>query len=118
MARVIDGDVKEIIDTSIDTTPFITAANLIVTDQLGSSAFSAAYLKEVERWLAAHFVAIRDKRAKSVTIGKSRADFSDKYGLGLDFTEYGQQVKVLDTTGTLANIGMRKAGFTVISECD
>jgi len=108
--RVSDAEVKEIIDTSVTTTAFISAANLVVTEKLGSSGLSEDLLKEIERWLAAHLIASsKDKQVESETIGDVSATYQGKTDMGLDSTFYGQQVKLLDTTGTMANLGKRKA---------
>lgn len=115
MARVTDGDVKEILDTDIDTTAFIIAANLIVTDKLASSGLSTTHLKEIERWLAAHLACTNDKRSQSEKLGAAEATYEGKTGLGLDSTSYGQQVKLLDTTGTLARLGMKRGRVIVAS---
>ena len=118
MARVTDAEVKDIIDTSLTTTVFITAANLIVDEHLKGKDLSETELKEIERWLAAHFVAVRDKRAQSETVGSAHVSYANAYDMGLDFTEYGQMAKVLDGSGTLAKLGQKVAGFTMISETD
>ena len=59
--RVNVNEVKEILNTSIDElniTAFIKAANLTVTELLGSdTTLSDDQLKEIERFLAAHFIA-------------------------------------------------------------
>ena len=110
MARVIDAEVKQIIDTSIDTDPFIQAANLIVTNRLGSAGLDDTLLKEIERWFAAHLVAIREPQVKSVKAGDSQDTyFVGKEGKGLEATPYGQQVKVLDPTGLMATSGGKPA---------
>ena len=65
MARATEAEVKEIIETDRtdeQVTPFLKAANLLVTDVLTGLGYSDDLLKEIERWLAAHFVAIRDPR--------------------------------------------------------
>ena len=116
-ARVTDAEVREIIDidTSItNITPFITIANLMVTEKLGDSGLSAEMLKEIERWLAAHFVAMRDPRVKSESIGGITTSYQGTTGEGLKSTLYGQQAILMDTTGTLANVGMKKASIGVI----
>jgi hypothetical protein len=117
MARVIAEDVNAIFDNqdSIEVTPFIDAANALVTEILGSSALTTAHLKEIERWLAAHFIAVRDPRFSRVKIGGAEATFQGRYGLGLEHTSYGQQVLALDTTGKLANLAKARASFAVIS---
>lgn len=115
-------EVKEIIDTTlteVQITPFITAANLTVTDILGgSTVLSAAQLKEIERWLAAHFVAIRDPRISAEKTADAGATYHGKTAMGLDHTPYGQQAKMLDTTGALANIGKKKASMNVLDFID
>ncbi|MGM0409194.1 MAG: hypothetical protein ACQEQF_00410 [Bacillota bacterium] len=117
--RVTSDEVKEIINTEITVDPFITAANLIVTNKLGSSALGDELLKEIERWLSAHLVAVSDKRISQESMGDASVKFdTNKKGLGLDSTEYGQQVKLLDTTGTLSKLGLKKPVFNVMSEGD
>jgi len=117
MARVIQSEVLAIIDvdsTITDLTPFITIANLLVTEKL-STIHSDDMLKEIERWLAAHFVAIRDPRAKSESIGGISISYGGNMnGEGLRSTLYGQQVLALDFSGTLAKLGMKQASINVI----
>jgi len=113
-ARVTEDEVKEILNTSLTLTAFITAANLIVTDKLGPEGLSDDQLKEIERWLAAHFAAIRERQPQQEGIGDAQATYYGGSDLGLDFTPYGQQVKILDPTGILANIGKRKTEITAI----
>ena len=116
MARVVDAEVKEIIETDLsDTTPFITAANLVVTDRLGGSGLSDGQLKEIERWFAAHLVAIRDPISVSSKTGDATETFArGQLGKGLDSTPYGQTVKVLDVTGKMASLGKKAAVFKAI----
>jgi len=104
MARVSGSEVQDIIDTDLETlTPFIDAASQLVD---GISGLGAATLKEIERWLAAHFVAIRDQRTAKDSVGDSSHTYGGKTGMGLDFTSYGQMAKALDTTGYLATVGI------------
>lgn len=113
--RVLSSEVKEIISTDIaDVTPFITPANLIVTAKLSNSGLDSGHLKEIEKWLAAHFVSSKDQRVQSESIGGTSVSYQGQTGLGLDSTQYGQQVKVLDTTGELGKLGMAKATLSTI----
>ena len=113
--RVTSRDVKTIIDTELtDLSVFIQAATLQVDRIAAKGELGAAELKEIERWLAAHFVSIRDKRTIKDSVGDSSHTYEGKTGMGLDFTRYGQMAKLLDTTGTLAKIGMRKAALTYL----
>lgn len=110
--RVDSAEVKVVIDTSLtDLTAFILVASQQV-DRI--SGLTAAVLKEIERWLAAHFVAIRDKRTSKDNVGDSSHTYEGKTGMGLQFTRYGQQALLLDTTGTLAKLGLRKASLVYL----
>lgn len=113
--RVTDCEVKAIINTDIEKIrPYIIPADLMVTQYLGSKGLDDELLKEITRWLAAHLVAVNDQRLKSEKIGDATDQYHGETGMGLDFTAYGQQVKVLDPTGTFAAIGKRTAFFEVL----
>lgn len=117
MARVTEAEVREIIDVDegISLAAFIAAANLTITAQMTGSGLAVATLKELERWLAAHFVAIRDPRTSSESIGGASISYTvPKLGAGLDSTPYGQQVKLLDSTGILSTVGMRRARIMAV----
>ncbi len=120
-ARITDAEVKEIIDTDITPlTAFITAANLIVTANLADKELGVDLLKEIERWLAAHLIAIRDPRAANEKINNSSVTYQGKTDMGLNHTSYGQQVLILDYTGTMASVGagLKRASLEVIAETD
>ena len=120
--RTTEAEVKQIIDTALvedELSPFLTAANLIVTSALGAAGFVDAHLAEIERWLAAHLVAIRDPRLMSQKIGDADATYAGftQFGKGLEFTAYGQQVLLLDTSGKLAAIQNAKRRIEVKVIC-
>lgn len=118
--RVTVQEVKDIITlkSSISVASVsacITAANITIDSNSTSSGYSSTELKELERWLSAHFLAILDPRAESKKIG----DAATKYrlgseGKGLDCTPYGQQLKVLDYKRTLNNLGKQKATVGIV----
>lgn len=115
--RVTDLEVSEIIDTTLeDLSPFIAAANAIVTSHLeGAPELGASLLKEIERWLSAHFVAIRDPRVKMEQVGTTS---SIEYVLGtsgFDSTPYGVQAVLMDVSGRLKNLGKARAEFKTVS---
>lgn len=115
--RVTQEDVADIIDldSSEDASAFIIAASLIVDEQLSGQGYSELKKKEIERWLAAHFVAIKNPVLKSEKIGDATDTYVGfKIGAGLDATPYGQQAMTLDTNGLLANLGKIKAGMDVM----
>jgi hypothetical protein len=114
--RVNDADVKEILDTSISTTVFIKAANLIVNEHLSGQGLSNDQLKEIERWLSAHLACVRDPRVAEEAFGDARAKYQGITGLGLDATMYGQQVRLLDSTGRLSRVGKQAVYIKAIRE--
>lgn len=119
-ARVTSAEVKEIFDTEMDNlSGFITAANLLVDQHLASDDADAEWLKEIERWLSAHFACVRDPRARQRQIGEVKETYaiSGGYAPGLDSTPYGQQVAILDYTGTLvAVMGKRNVICEAVEE--
>lgn len=117
--RVSEDEVREIITPDSDITdliPFISAANTLVSEELVGKGLSEHRLKEIERWLTAHFISIQDRHAGRVQfeqVGETRASYP-KLGEGLKHSSYGMQVLVLDTSGTFAALGKTKARFRVI----
>jgi len=121
MSRVEPHEVVEIITTErVDIEPFIAAANSLVTDVLGSAGLGTVRLKEIERWLAAHFLsqAGTDKTAGQVVeeqIGETRRRFSEnQISDNLSSTRYGQTALMLDTSGLLAGLGRTRARFRTV----
>ena len=118
--RVTGTEVKEIIKTRLtasEIAPMITAANLLVTAKCSSAGYSTVELKEIERWLSAHFVAVRDP---SGSISEKKiGEASEKYQRGskaqskeaLEGTPYGQQALILDYKGSLTDLGRRQASI-------
>jgi len=116
--RVTAPEVEEILENadSLDLTPFIRAANVTITSVLTGRGLSTAQLKEIERWLTAHFASIRDRLASEEDMGDASIVYEGRHGMGLDHTSYGQMVKILDTSGILAEAGMQRAQFAIISK--
>lgn len=114
--RVSEEEVEEIITTSLNIDPFIKTANQIITNHLTGKGLSSDTLILVELWLSAHLVACADPQLKEETIGDAKETKNvGPLGKGLEASVYGQQVKLLDTTGTLAAMGKKLAGFDVIA---
>ncbi len=106
MPRVTANEVEAILDNksavkNLDT--FIATANLMTNKITG---LAEADLKEIERYLAAHYASIANPTVQDrKRVGDSETIYArGRHGFGLDYTPYGQQAKLLDTTGTLANI--------------
>ena len=109
MARVTEADVLAIIDTGrTDLTPFIAVATLLV-DQLDDTCLDDDMLKEIERWLTAHFVNVSEGGAvQRDKIGDAETWFSITFlGEGLKQTRYGQQAILMDCSGQLAKLGVK-----------
>lgn len=113
MARIVPDELKEIIETSLGDGvlwTFINGANLIVTKHLGSSTeLSDDQRKEIERWLSAHLLTAREQQAASEGADKASITYQGSYGMGLDATFYGQQVKLMDTSGILDSVVGKRA---------
>lgn len=117
--RVTVDEVKQIITvpSTVEVVPFIRIANLTLTKRLGTNtSLSAGQKKELERWLTAHFLSMGPLRQASYEkLGEAEVSYTGKYdNLGLDATSYGQQVKLIDTTGLLANIGKQGITFKAV----
>ena len=114
MARVTASAVKKLIDTdTLDadvTDVFIPMAELITNDVLADKDLSEARLTEIERWLAAHYIAASiDPQTQASSISGAVGDtFEGVTGTGLAFTRYGTQAIALDTSGTLLLISQGK----------
>lgn len=104
MPRVTTADVKVIIQTALDDVDaFITPANQLVDALLLDKGLGEPRLKEIERWLAAHFVAMRTPADAGRGVAESRHDYeTPMVGKHLEGTRYGQTAILLDTSGTLA----------------
>ena len=116
MARVTDAEVKVIIDTTLtDLSSFITTANLIVNEDLEpKGTLSEDRLKQIELYLSAHFVTMRERQLKSEEFGDSKDVFLGEVGEGYASSTYGQQALALDSCGVLAIQGNPKARFEVV----
>ena len=107
MARTTTSRVCGVMDTTLtedEVAPFVETANLMVTAYLASTDQTADALREVETYLAAHFVSLRDRLVKSEAAGGVRFDYQGETGMGLDSSHYGQTAKLLDVSGVLKEI--------------
>jgi len=121
----LDADyVKEIIDTDLTDAQinhFINIAyyQTVLLDGALDECGGDSVRCEIIALLAAHFLAMRDRRSKSESIaGEWSVTWQGTTGMGLDATDYGQAAKSLDCSGKLAKAGMKRATFEVIGEND
>jgi hypothetical protein len=119
---IIDKDVKAIIDTDRDTTPFIESAELLVSEVLGGVSLSVARKEFITKYIAAHFVWVTETNSLvSRQIGSTQEvyrTYADK-STGLQASRFGQTAIGLDPSGALAAIaagGGLKALFSVIQQ--
>ena len=117
--RVTSDEVLEIIETSLtEIDVFITTANLLVTGYLTGKGLSDATLKEIEKYVSAHILSLRDPRTKSVGVDVLSESYQGQWGMGLYGTSYGQTAILLDTSGTLGVLAkngvIRSGSFSVI----
>ena len=120
MARTTATKVKQIISTDLSDAivdAFIAGATELVTETIGSSTALTDTLKaEIERWLSAHLIAsTRERQLVSGEAGPAKAVYQGKTGMHLEATMYGQQVMVLDTTGSFASLSGKAAKITAIT---
>ncbi len=121
MSRVSASEVLEIMDIDLaeaQVTPYITSASVFVDEALLGKGLADNTLKEIERWLSAHMIALsRERTAQSEEAGGAKIVYAGDWGTDLNATSYGQMAKTMDTTGTLAELGKgkRQASIRAIS---
>ncbi len=108
MARTTTALVEAIIEvyTGITLTPFIDAANMLVTEFCTdlTDDYTAAELIQIETWLSAHFYTVKDMRAEMERAGSVQEKVQSKVDLGFDTSHYGQMAMRLDYHGGLAKL--------------
>lgn len=121
MATATVAMVKEVMDTNLsdaDITAHINIASDLVTTALVSSGLGSTRITNIERYVAAHLIAMRDRLAGQTSAewlsSEAKVEFSGKWGEALKSTNYGQTAIVLDTTGTLSQMGAARAIFRAI----
>ncbi len=115
-ARTTADGVKSIIETSINDADvlgqMINTANLYVDEHLVPTAgHSDAMLTEIEKYLAAHFVALTEEKG-GVTrskMGDADESYANVFESGFNSTRYGQTAVVLDSSGILAKLSITNA---------
>ena len=92
------------VDSTITLTPFIAAANALVTQCCTNLAtdYTAAHLIVIETWLSAHFYTVRDMRASEERAGTVSERKQSAVDVGFYTSHYGQMAMTLDYYGGLA----------------
>ena len=102
--RITEEEVGELVevDENISATPFINAANQLVTELCTGSGYNDERLATIEAWLAAHFYLMREQVVASEKTGAAVSNYQYQIGLMLNQTKHGQMAMLLDTAGNLA----------------
>ncbi len=122
--RIKVEDLRDIFETTLtddQLNAFINMASRLVDANLVGEGLSDEILFDIELLLSAHFSALRDPRMQSENIaGEWSFKVQGETKMQLDSTFYGQQAKLLDTTGTLDRIGanLKKARITVLEDVE
>jgi hypothetical protein len=105
--RIADAEVQAILRTTEEVEPYLIMASLVVEQHLYTLGYTEALLREIERWLAAHFFTLAHGGAlQAKKIGDSSWTYeTTPLGKGLNSTRYGAAVAMLDTAGILVNLG-------------
>lgn len=117
--RVTADEVKEIIDTELSDTrinSFVIASHNTIESNLLNKGLEEDLLKEIERWLSAHYITAFERQAIEEEAGPVSQKFANVFDKGLDSSTYGQTVKMLDKTGILENLNGKKIKIVAISE--
>lgn len=106
MARVSESEVEAIRGTmNFSLRPFVTLAHEVVeqrlAEEISDGSISDTILKEIERYLAAHFSTVRQGQLTDVNVGVSETYMRNASDLGLLSTDYGQTVVEIDPTGKM-----------------
>ncbi len=115
MARTSETAVRAAIETSLTSkqiNAFIDDANAWVDQFLASAGLSTTILEKIEKFLACHFVTLRDPRLRSTKL----KDVSETYQRDTVTTEYLKAAAALDPTGTVEDrliSGRHKLTFRV-----
>lgn len=98
-------EIQQIMGTlNFDVGPFLNTAHIFVENYLVGQGLSDSLLAEIEKYLAAHFVCLRNPQIIEEAISDGSAKYMRKIqGGGLLSTDYGQTAIQLDTTGILNN---------------
>lgn len=112
--RVTEDEVRSLVDSDeeLSLAPFIATANAVadlVDSNDADGVLTDAMLKEIEKYLSAHFYEHRDPQYTSRATAGASASFQGQFGMALDSSKWGQTAKMLDVTGYLASMSRGKS---------
>lgn len=104
-ARIDPDEAIQLSGTTLDVKViniFIRTAHRLVDRELQDQPEVAdSELADIELFLAAHFLSLRDRRTSEISVEGNRFVWEGDSGLGLDNTQWGQNAKALDSSGRL-----------------
>lgn len=118
---ITPAEVRQIFTTDLSDASlqvFADAACDLVDEKLTDTGLSAARIKRVGLFLAAHLASSNSPATQSESIGGVSYTRQGQTGLGLDSTYYGQMAKTLDTSGKLSTAGLRLASVGILRGSD
>lgn len=94
------------LDEGVTVTQFIESANMLVTEKCDTVAnsYSVERLEMIERYLAAHFAAVKYPRTTSESAAGTSESYQTSVGMFLELSTFGQHAMILDTGGGLARL--------------
>lgn len=102
---ILIGEILDL-DSGVNLSAFITAANMLVTRCCTGSSVNTEYtvdeLTVIETWLAAHLYTVKEQLIDSEKAGSVSQKFQYKIDLGFASSRYGQTAMQLDWQGGLA----------------
>ena len=104
---VTTDDVKLILDTGLSDaqiTDCIASATMLVDEEIDATKLSATRLDKIIQYLSAHFCGLSEPLTKQESVKGVSELYDGRTGLSFDYTRYGQQAMIFDTTFTLARI--------------
>jgi len=122
MVRVTAAEVKAIIETDMEDTnvdTYIGSANASIEGWFSGIAVTENMLKEIERWITAHLIAIsKERQAREEGAGDAYIKYAGLFYTGLQQTSYGQMAIAIDTTGILKSLAGKNVTFFAVREGD
>ena len=99
---------------------FIATASRVLDSVFASdTTMTADQLIDIETWLAAHMIACTlHRQASQEQVDDASIKYTGFWSKDLESTSYGQMVKVIDTSGKMANAGKKLASMTAITSFD
>ena len=113
-SRITVADLIEIYDTELtdaQLAAFVNSAHYLIQANLLSVGLSETILTEIHKYLAAHYASLRDQRIQQEKVAEISKTYQGKTNMYLESTSYGQMAVMMDTSGTLANLGEEPATF-------